>query len=542
MIPEFQYTINLILLVLLPVIFMMYWLSRRKKKRVLKNLGDAPLVKKMLAHHRPYSAVIRFSLLFLAMGLLVLTFANLRLPTGTENVERKGIDLMIALDVSKSMLAKDVAPSRLERAKQFLGKLTDQMKDNRVGIVVFAGKAYLQMPLTGDLAAAKMYINSSDPKSIPTQGTVMAEALNMSYSAFNPNEKKYKTILLVTDGEDHEPGAVDAAKKLASEGVQILTVGIGSVEGATLFDEETGGVKTDAQGQVVISKLNEANLQAIAKNGNGAYQHFTSVDGAVTFVNSYIKGMDQRTFTDKSLQIFKSLYPYLLGLTFIFLIIEMLLNENKRTKVMKIASLLILGMFFNLSSTWAQTSNKLAKDGNIAYAKESYDIAKIQYQGALAEDPGNAKTIFNLGNAYYKSGQKDSALQQFDLAAKQFKDAENKGKSLYNKGVVLQNDKKLPECIEAYKQALRLNQNDEDARHNLQKALQQQKDEDKQKEDEKKKDQDKDKDQKPKPQQSKLTKNEAEEKLNALMQQEKKLQDKLHKSNAQSPVKPEKDW
>lgn len=542
MMPEFQYTLNLILLVLLPVIFLMYWLARRKKKRTLKNLGDAILVKKMLAHHRPYSALIRFCLLFSAMALLVLTFANLRLPTGIEKVERKGIDLIIALDVSKSMLAKDVAPSRLERAKQFLGKLTDQMKDNRVGIVVFAGKAYLQMPLTGDLAAAKMYINSSDPSSIPTQGTVMADALNMSYTAFNPAEKKYKTILLVSDGEDHEPGAEEAAKQLAAEGVQILTVGMGSVEGATLFDEETGGVKTDEQGQVVVSKLNEANLEAIAKKGNGAYQRFTSVDAAVSFVNSYIKGMDQRTFTDKSLILFKSLYPYLLGLTFIFLIIEMLLNENRNIRVMKTTALLLIGMVFNFSSATAQSADKLIKEGNKAYTNKSYDIAKIQYQGAIAEDPANTKSVFNLGNAYYKAGQKDSALLQYDLASKQFKDAESKGKSLYNKGVVLQNDKKLPECIEAYKQALRLNQNDEDARHNLQKALQQQKDEDKKKEEEKKKDQDKDKDQKPKPQQSKLTKNEAEEKLNALMQQEKKLQDKLHKSSAQSPEKPEKDW
>lgn len=542
MMPEFQYIFNLILLVLLPVIFMMYWLAKRKKKRTLKNIGDPILVKKMLAHHRPYSAAIRFTLLFLAMALLILTFANLRLPTGTEKVQRTGIDLMIALDVSKSMLAKDVAPSRLERAKQFLGKLTDQMKDNRIGIVVFAGKAYLQMPLTSDLAAAKMYINSSDPSSIPTQGTVLADALNMSYTAFNPNEKKYKTILLVSDGEDHKPGAEDAAKELATQGVQILTVGMGSVEGTTLYDEETQGVKTDEQGQVVISKLNEATLQAIAKKGNGAYLHFSTVDGAVAFVNTYIKGMDQRTFTDKSLQIFKSLYPYLLGLTFLFLIIEMLLNENKKSKVMKISMLLVIGLIFNFSTASAQPTNKLIKEGNTSYNNQSYEVAKREYQKAIAADPANAKTIFNLGNAYYKAGQKDSALQQYELAAKQFKDAESRGKSFYNKGVVLQNDKKLPECIEAYKQALRLNQNDEDARHNLQKALQQQKDENKKKEEDKKKEQDKEKDQKPKPQQSKLTKNEAEEKLNALMQQEKKLQDKLHKSNAQPPVKPEKDW
>ncbi len=538
--PEFQYTLNLILLVLLPVIFIMYWLARRKKNKTLKNLGDSLLVKKMLAHHRPFSAVIRFGLLFFAMALLIVTFANLRLPNGMEKVERKGIDLMIALDVSKSMLAKDVAPSRLERAKQFLGKLTDQMKNNRVGIVVFAGKAYLQMPMTGDLAAAKMYINSSDPSSIPTQGTVLADALNMSYTAFNPNEKKYKTILLVSDGEDHEPGAEEAAKELASQGVQILTVGMGSVEGATLFDEETQGVKTDEQGQVVVSKLNEATLQAIAKKGNGAYQRFTSVDATVSFVNNYIKGMDQRSFTDKSLQIFKSLAPYLLGLTFIFLIIEMLLNENKKAKVMKTSLLLLAALVFNFTEASAQSANKLIKDGNTSFNNQNYEQAKTQYQQAIAEDSTNAKTVFNLGNAYYKAGQKDSALMQYELASKKFGDAENKGKSFYNKGVVLQNDKKLPECIEAYKQALRLNQNDEDARHNLQKALQQQKDENKKKDEDKKKDQDKD--QKPKPQQSKLTKQEAEEKLNALMQQEKKLQDKLHKSSSPSTVKPEKDW
>lgn len=330
--PQFQYIFNLALLVLLPILLVIFLVAKRRKKRALLLMGQPSLVKKLFVKQKPYAALIRFVFIFFSMALLLLAFANLRLPSGTEKINKKGVDIMVALDVSKSMLAKDVTPNRLTRAKQFLSKLTTQMGSNRMGMVVFAGKAYLQMPLTSDLAAAKMYINASDPQSIPTQGTVLEEALKMSFVSFNTEEKKHKTIILISDGEDHEPGAEDVAKELAAQGVTILTIGIGSLQGATLYDEVNNEVKKDAEGNIVISKLNETTLKNIAKNGNGAYHHFETVDGTVSFVNNIIDSMSKSSYKGNSLTLFKSLYPYLIGLAFLLLIIEMLFNENKKLR------------------------------------------------------------------------------------------------------------------------------------------------------------------------------------------------------------------
>src|SRR5690606_37699452 len=167
---------------LLPLMLLLYAIARRKTKQSAKRLGDPALVKKLLSGYRRHIAGLKFFLLFLAMALLIVCLANLSLPSGVKQVERKGIDVMIVLDVSKSMLAKDIQPNRLEKAKQFLSHLIDKLKDDRVGIVVFAGKAYMQMPLTGDHGAAKMYLSAANPESIPTQGTVIGDALKMSFA------------------------------------------------------------------------------------------------------------------------------------------------------------------------------------------------------------------------------------------------------------------------------------------------------------------------------------------------------------------------
>ena len=186
-----------------------------------------------------------------------------------ENVQRKGVDVMLVLDVSKSMLARDIKPSRLERAKQFLLRLVDQLPNDRIGLVLFAGRAYLQMPLTTDHGAAHMYIQEASPDAVPTQGTVIADALRMANAAFNSKERKYKSIVLVSDGEDHDPDAAKVAKQLAQDGVLINTVGIGSPEGSPIEDPVTGELKKDQEGHTVISKLNEAELQQLATATNG---------------------------------------------------------------------------------------------------------------------------------------------------------------------------------------------------------------------------------------------------------------------------------
>lgn len=546
-IPQFQYIFLLFLFGLIPLMGLLYWLALRKKKRSIKKMGDPELVEQLLGQYNPRSYFRKFLMVTIAICLLILAIANLRIPTGAEKISRSGIDVMIALDVSKSMLAEDVQPTRLDRSKQLLSRLIDRLGNNRIGIVIFAGKAYLQMPLTGDLAAAKMYLSSATTQSVPTQGTVIGDALKMCYASFNPKEKKYKSVILISDGEDHDEQAVEIAKQMAAEGVVIHTIGIGSVNGAPIRDEGTGQMKTDMQGNMVVSRLNEAALQTIAANGNGNYQLFKNTEETVSMLARQLATMDQRAVTEDSLINYKSLSQIFLALALAFLILEMFISEMKTKKknIVKIATSMLL--IFAGNAAWAQGEKTLIKEGNDAYKKADYPAATNSYAKVVQKNPANATAQYNLGSALYKSEKTEEAVAAYDRSLSLLTKPVDKSNAYYNKGVVLHNNKKIPECIIAYKEALKLDPNNEDARQNLQKALQQQKEDEKKDKDKKDKNQDQDQknkeqQQQPKPQQSRITKKDAEEKLKALLQKEKNLQDKLRKVSSSSPDKPEKDW
>ena len=561
---SFQHYNYFIVLAAIPLLLVLFFVVLNWKKRTIKKIGDANLVKEMIKNHSPQKFALKFILILFAFTAGVFALVNLRSPQGVEQVNRNGIDIMIALDVSKSMLAQDIKPNRLERAKQAISKLIDKLSNDRIGIVVFAGKAYLQMPLTGDHGAAKMYLSSASTDVVPTQGTVISDALKMCYSSFNSKEKKYKAVVLISDGEDHDEGALKIAGDMADEGIVINTVGIGSSQGSTFIDELTNQPKTDNEGNIVITKLNEEELQKIAEKGNGSYQLFSNTDELVNKLDAQLSSMDQRTVVEDSLVNYENYFPYFLMLALLLLVIELFISERKKIQNIKstvnqkgiaLTSLFLISYsLFPLTST-AQNEKALIKKGNDAYEKKEYENAITNYKQATEKSPANSTAQYNLGNALYKNKKTDEAVQAFDNAIENAESKEDKSKSFYNKGVVLQNNHKLPECIEAYKKALKLNQQDEDARQNLQKALQQQKQEEqkkdnkeqkKPKEDKKQKEKEKQKDEEqnkqPKPQPSKLTKQDAEEKLKALLQQEKNLQDRLRKVNTATSSKPEKDW
>ena len=245
MILPFQYTYLLWLLVLLPIIVGIYFYARHKRKVAFTKMGDPLLIKELTANFNQTAPYKKFLLIFFAMALILVSLANFRSPKGSEKITRNGIDVMIALDVSNSMLAQDITPNRLDRAKQLLYKLIDKLDNDRIGIVVFAGKAYLQMPLTADHSATKMYLASATPQTIPTQGTVISEALKMCYASFNKKEKKYKAVILISDGEDHEENALTVAEEMTKQGVVINTIGMGTAEGAPIMDPITNELKKD---------------------------------------------------------------------------------------------------------------------------------------------------------------------------------------------------------------------------------------------------------------------------------------------------------
>jgi tetratricopeptide (TPR) repeat protein len=562
--PSFQYIHYFFILLAIPFFIALYFYVLNWKKRTIKKIGDERLVTQLIKEYSPQKFAIKFVLTIAAFTLCVVALANLRSSNGTQKVNRNGIDVMIALDVSKSMLAQDVQPNRLEKAKQVLNKLIDRLSNDRIGIVVFAGKAYLQMPLTADHNAAKMYLSTSSTDAVPTQGTVISDALKMCYAAFTTKEKKYKSVVLISDGEDHDEEATKIASQMADEGVMVNTIGIGSVEGATIIDAITNEVKKDNQGNTVISKLNEAALKEIAQKGKGSYQLFSSTDAVVNGLEQQLNTMDKRTVTEDSLVNYKTYFQWFLALAFILLVVELFISEKKsttkkRNNVKNKLAFCLLPITYCLLpvTSMAQTENELIKKAEEAYKKQAYEKAAELYKKAAEKTPKNSTTQYNLGNALYKKTKVDEAVTAYDKAIANTTDKNLKSKSFYNKGVVLQNSKNLQGCVDAYKNALKLNPNDDDARQNLQKALQQLKEKQKQekenkkknkpKEDENKKEKEKPKDEdeknnQPKPQPSKISKQDAEEKLKALLQQEKNLQDKLKKVNTASPNKPEKDW
>jgi Ca-activated chloride channel family protein len=541
----------------LPLLLFLLWLLLNWKKKTVSRIGDPSLVNQLIGNFSSARFLIKAGLALVAFFAIVLAAANLQKPGSTENVQRKGVDVMLVLDVSKSMLARDIKPTRLERAKQFLLRLVDQLPNDRIGLVLFAGRAYLQMPLTTDHGAAYMYIQEASPDAVPTQGTVIGDALSMANAAFNPKERKYKSIVLVSDGEDHDPEAPKVAKQLAEDGVLINTVGIGSPEGSPIEDPATGELKKDQEGHTVMSKLNEAELQQLANETNGAYTRLDNVEDALITVSQQLDTAEKKAMSDTEFIDYKSYFQWFLGLAILLLLGEILLAERRRGRLAagggRMLLLVGLGLVTTLSAS-AQTTNTLIRSGNRAYKKKQLDQSIKQYQAAVDKAPDNPTANYNLGNARFRKNEFDAAAKSYDASVNHSaadKSMEEKG--LYNKGVALAKQKKLQESIDAWKGALKLDAGDSDARENLEKALmeqkkqQQQQNQQKKNQDQKKdkkdqKNQDQQQQQQPKPQPSRLNKQQVEQLLKALQQRETDLQSKLNQNKAHTPNQPDKDW
>jgi Ca-activated chloride channel homolog len=320
----FLYGLAAVPLMLLLLLFILQW-----KKKTAKKIGDTKLVAELTKHFSKIKFVLKFILIVIAFAAIVIGAANFQKPGSMENVNRKGVDVMIALDVSKSMLAEDIKPSRLDRAKQLLLRLVDKLQNDRIGIVLFAGRAYLQMPLTIDHSAAKMYVQNASPDVVPTQGTVIADALRMANTSFNSKERKFKSIILISDGEDHDPEAMNVAKSLAAQGVMVNTVGIGSPDGSPIVDPVTHELKKDQNGQTVISKLNETELHQLSDATNGIYIRLDNTDDALITLSQQVDSAEKKSLADSEFMDYKSYFQWFLAAGFLLLLIEFFLPERK---------------------------------------------------------------------------------------------------------------------------------------------------------------------------------------------------------------------
>lgn len=324
--PYFVWAATALVILLLLFAYVLKW-----KKRVTKRIGQPQLVRAMMRHYSPRRFVFKFIILCLAFLAGVIAVMNLRKPGGNDGIQREGIDLVFALDVSKSMLAQDIQPSRLERAKQFIGRMMDAMPDSRIGLIWFAGKAYVQMPLSTDHGAAQMFVQEASPDAVPMKGTVISDALKESLNAFGERDTKYRAVILISDGEDHDEEALDISKELASRGLMVNTVGIGSPMGSFISDDSvSGGRKIDVEtGMEIISRLNEQELQQIAKNTKGVYVRLENIDHAVETIRDNLSQIATRVTGDTKLMSFTYYFWIFVGLMLVLLIVEQLLPDGK---------------------------------------------------------------------------------------------------------------------------------------------------------------------------------------------------------------------
>ena len=326
---SFQHTDFLLgLLVLIPLCGL-FFSAIKWKNKVKKQIGDPELVDALTADYSPKNYNYKFIIVAIALALCLLAAANLRAPAKTDTGSRAGIDVMVALDVSNSMLAQDIKPNRLERAKQVLNLIIDRLGNNRMGMVVFAGQAFLQMPLTSDLTAARLYVSSANTDAVPTQGTVIGEALKMCNNALSTKEKKYKAVILISDGEDHDEKADEAIKELQDNGVVVYTVGIGSPEGAPIFDPAMNDYKKDENGNTVVSKLNEKDLQNIASQTGGQYYLFTNASQVAGETAASIDQMEKKQIGGTGIRVYSSYFQWFLLAAFILLLLETIIPERK---------------------------------------------------------------------------------------------------------------------------------------------------------------------------------------------------------------------
>ena len=329
---RFQHPEYLFLLAAVPVLAALFIVLLLWRSRIMRTLGEQRLIVSQMLGRIPGRITLKAILVLLALSVATIGAANLQGGGRPEQVQRKGVDVLIALDVSRSMLAKDLQPDRLTRAKQLIERTLDKLHNDRVGLVIFAGRAYLQVPLTIDYSSMRMMLQNARPDLVPTQGTVIGDAIELAMKSFSQKERKYKSLIIISDGEDHDQRAADKAKEAAEAGVIIHTIGIGSPQGAPLFDEVTGTPKLDEGGEPVISRLNEEELKSLAEKGHGTYTLLRNGEEAASGLAENIDGMEGRSMGAVSYTDYKSYFQFFLLPALLLLLAEWMIPGARSTR------------------------------------------------------------------------------------------------------------------------------------------------------------------------------------------------------------------
>ncbi|MCX4333307.1 MAG: VWA domain-containing protein [Bacteroidales bacterium] len=320
----------LFLLLLIPFFFIFYAVMLKLRKRRIRRFGDESLVKEIMPSSSVSKGWVKTVLFSAAFFFFVIGLSRPQIGAKLKEHQTKGVEIMIALDVSNSMLAQDYSPNRLERAKLSISRLVDRLRDDRIGLIVFAGNSFVQLPITTDYVSAKMFLNSISTESVPVQGTAIGEAINTAVRSFSAQSEKSRAIVIITDGENHEDDPVAAAKQAAELGVRIFTIGVGSPEGQPIPVD--GELLRDRNGEIVVSRLDEKVLQDVAEAGNGVYVRAGNREFGLAPVVERIRQMDEEEFSSVIFEEFDEQYMYFFAIALVLLVIEMLIGERRAKK------------------------------------------------------------------------------------------------------------------------------------------------------------------------------------------------------------------
>ena len=317
----------LLLLLIVPLLFVACALYLRVRRKRIARLGNPELVAQLMPDASTGKLWLKVSLLAAAWFFFVIGLARPQLGARLKEHQSQGVEVMIALDVSNSMLAEDYSPNRLERSKLAISRLVDKLQGDRIGLVVFAGQAFVQLPITADYVSAKIFLKSIDTESVPIQGTDLAEALMASARSFSTQSERSRAIILITDGEDHEGEALEAAKTIAEQGIRIYCIGVGSPQGKPI--PKNGSLMKDRNGEIVVSRLDEEILQEIAGAGNGKYVRAGAAEFGLNPIIDDIRALDKEQFNSVVFEDFDEQYMYFFAIALFFLILELLVPETK---------------------------------------------------------------------------------------------------------------------------------------------------------------------------------------------------------------------
>jgi Ca-activated chloride channel family protein len=461
---KFAHPEMLLLIWLAPLLLAVFAFGMRKRRRILKRYASAKGLKAIVPNVSPGRRRIKAGLILAAVVCIVLALAGPQYGYHWQETERRGIDIVIALDCSRSMLAEDIAPSRLDRAKREVIDLLGMLQGDRVGLTAFAGAAFLQCPLTIDYTVFNLFLNSLTPESIPVGGTNLAEAVNVSRDAFKTEDNSAKAIILITDGESTVGDISKASKEAAKDNIKIFCIGVGKEGGAPVPDK-AGGLKKDAAGKIIMTKLDETTLQKIAAITSGAYVRSVTGDMDLdTIYRDEIRGkMDARTLTTGRQKIGEDRFQWFLIVAIVLFLSELFLPTARKTA----ATFFVLSMILVITpETQAASVHANLKTGQEAFTQGDYETALKHFIDAQLDNPDNPKIAYNIGNTYYKLGDYEAAFKSYESALKS-EDAQIRLKALYNTGNTHFRQEKYKEALASYEKALELDKDDLQAGKNI---------------------------------------------------------------------------